>query len=471
MTKNSPSSKPEPRIIDIPYKPRVWARPFHASFKRWACLILHRRIGKTTCVINHHQRAGLDNAWERARLTYLLPHKPEAVDGLMQKRRQYAHVMPSYKQAKGAAWLMLKDIARPVPGVKFNESELSVTYPNTNIVTLVGADSPDSLRGLGLAGASLDEYSQIADNAFGEVISKALADQLGYGIFCGTIKGRDKLYQMYQAAKDQSEWFAVWQDVDRSLATEAGPTIEALRQSMEDERKLVRDGVMTQDEFDQEWFLSADAAIKGAIYAKELNQAKLDGRLSRVPYDPMLRVDTDWDLGVGDSTAIWFSQRLRTGEVRLIDYYEASGEGLPHYVKVLADRKYAYGEHWAPHDIEVRELGSGKSRREIAHSLGLAFRVTPNIGLEDGIHAARLLLPRCWIDEQKCQVGLERLRHYRRAWNTALNEFKETPVHDFSSHAADAFRGLAVREKPLSDRRTPSLRPQPTLNPTTGWLA
>jgi hypothetical protein len=240
---------------------------------------------------------------------------------------------------------------------------------------------------------------------------------------------------------------------------------------MEDERKLVRDGVMTQDEFDQEWFLSADAAIKGAIYAKELNQAKLDGRLTRVPYDPMLRVDTDWDLGVGDSTAIWFSQRLRTGEVRLIDYYEASGEGLPHYVKVLADRKYAYGEHWAPHDIEVRELGSGKSRREIAHSLGLAFKVTPNIGLEDGIHAARLLLPRVWVDEQKCQVGLERLRHYRRAWNTALNEFKETPVHDFSSHAADAFRGLAVREKPLSDRRQPSLRPQPTLNPTTGWLA
>jgi hypothetical protein len=460
--------KPEPRIVDIPYTPRMWARPFHASFRRWACLILHRRAGKTTCVINHHQRAALDNDWERRRLTTLLPHKPEAVSGLMTKRRQYAHVMPSYKQAKGTAWLMLKDIARPVPGVKFNESELSVTYPNGNILTLVGADSPDSLRGLGLAGASLDEYSQIADNAFGEVISKALADQLGYGVFCGTIKGRDKLYVMHAAAKDAGDWFALWQDIDKSLATESGATIDALRQAMEDERALVVQGVMTQDEFDQEWFLSADAAIKGAIYAKELGQAKADGRICRVPYDARLRVDTDWDLGVGDSTAIWFSQRLGSGEIRIIDYYEASGEGLPHYVKVLSDRKYAYGEHWAPHDIEVRELGSGKSRREIAHGLGLTFQVTPNIGLEDGIHAARLAMARCWFDEVKCQVGLERLRHYRRAWNTSLNEFKDTPVHDFSSHAADAFRGLAVRERPIEKARKPAYA---AMGGSLGWMS
>ena len=130
---------------------------------------------------------------------------------------------------------------------------------------------------------------------------------------------------------------------------------------------------MTQEEFDQEWFLSTDAAIKGAYYTTPLAAARTEGRITRVPYDAALPGDTDWDLGIGDSTAIWFSQSLRSGEVRLIDYYEASGEGLLHYVSVLRDRRYVYGTHHAPHDITVRELGTGKSRLETAKSLGLTF--------------------------------------------------------------------------------------------------
>jgi phage terminase large subunit len=176
-------------------------------------------------------------------------------------------------------------------------------------------------------------------------------------------------------------------------------------------------------------------------------------------------VDTDWDLGVGDSTAIWFSQSLRSGEVRVIDYYEASGEGLPHYQMALTARGYVYGQHWAPHDIQVRELGSGRSRLETAASLGIRFQVVPNIPIEDGIHAVRMLLPRCWFDAEKTQAGLEAMQHYRRDYNTRLGEFKATPVHDWSEHGASAFRYLAVRQQAPKPKEPPAV----PYRPRTSW--
>ena len=160
-----------------------------------------------------------------------------------------------------------------------------------------------------------------------------------------------------------------------------------LSQAMTDDRELITKGLMTQEEFDQEWLLSTDAAIKGSYYTAQLAAAREDGRVTRVPYDPALPVDTDWDLGVGDSTVIWFTQSLRSGEVHVIDYYENSGEGIPHYASVLQAKRYVYGQHWAPHDIRVRELGTGKSRLETAQSHGIKFQVTPNIGVDDGIAA------------------------------------------------------------------------------------
>ena len=172
-----------------------------------------------------------------------------------------------------------------------------------------------------------------------------------------------------------------------------------------------------------------------------------------MPYDPALPVDTDWDLGIGDAMAIWFSQSTRGGEVRLIDYLEGEGEGFPFYVKALAAKGYAYGKHWAPHDIQVRELSSGRSRLEVAAGQGIRFDVTPRLHthvgaeVEEGIHAARMLFPRCWFDAEKCKDGLEALQHYRRDYNQKLDEFKATPVHDWASHGADAFRGLAVRHQ------------------------
>lgn len=400
----------------------------------------------TTAVLNHHQRYALDDAWERRRLKALLPSLTDREMTPLLKNRFYGHVMPTRVQAKMVAWDMLKMYSANVPGVKYNEAELLVRYPNGSRIQLFGAENVDALRGPAFSGLSFDEYSQQPKNIYTEVLSKALADHLGYAIFAGTIKGKDILYKTYEAAKEDPLWFTIWQDIDTSLDTEEGPTIEALRVAMEQERAAVRLGVMTQDEFNQEWRLSATAAIKGAIYINELSAAKEESRITRVPYDPLLPVDTDWDIGVGDATSIWFSQSLRSGEIRLIDYYENSGEGLQHYIKVLKERGYVYGSHYAPHDIKVREFSAnGKSRQAIAKELGITFKIAPKLPLEDGINAVRLMLAKCWFDEKKTALGLESLRHYRREWNKKLNEFRETPVHDAHSHAADAIRTLAVR--------------------------
>lgn len=183
--------------------------------------------------------------------------------------------------------------------------------------------------------------------------------------------------------------------------------------------------------------------IPGAIYRKEIEAAYFSNRIGRVPYDPTLPVHTVWDLGVGDATAIWFTQLVGT-ERRCIDYYEMNGEGLPHYARTLRERGYLYGQHFAPHDIQVRELGTGKSRLEVAAGLGIHFQITPNLPIDEGIHAARMVFPTCYWDAEKCARGIECLSNYRREYKEKYGEFSHLPVHDQYSHGSDAYRYLAV---------------------------
>lgn len=446
-----------PTVITIPYAPRQWAKGLHDSMARFGALVLHRRAGKTTAVMNHHLRAALDDDWEAQRLKTLRPDLTEAnLRELVRPAggRHYGHILPLHTQAKSVAWDKLKYYAGVVPGMKPNESELLIRLPNGNKVQLFGSDNPDSFRGMAFSGLSFDEFSQMAPNVFSEVLSKALADHLGYALFLGTIKGKDHLYTTYQAAKDSPEWFSLWQDIDRSLATEQGVTIQVLETAMADDAKLVKQGLMTEDEYQQEWYLSTDAAIQGAWYLKEMSQAQKDGRITKVPYDPALPVDTDWDLGMVDAMAVVYSQTLRSGEVRLIDYHEAEGEALPYHIRKLAEKPYTYGKHYPPHDATIKELGSGKSRVEVARELGLRFEwPDTNPGVLPGIEAARLLLPKCWFDVDKAARLIECLRNYRKTFNTRLNEFTGVPVHNWASHGADAFRGLAVRHKIPMERK------------------
>ena len=213
---------------------------------------------------------------------------------------------------------------------------------------------------------------------------------------------------------------------------------------LDDDELAAAQATMTEDQYNQEFECSWVANVPGSVYGKELQDADDENRITSVPHQPDHRVDTFWDIGMHDYTAIWFVQQVGRGAAHVIDYYQNRGEGLPHYVQHLHSKNYTYGNHYGPHDLEVREMGTGKSRREAAYQLGLNFRVVPRLPVEDGIHAARLLIPRAYFDRDNCREGLEALRHYHRTYNERTRQFRDQPVHDWSSHAADAWRYAAT---------------------------
>lgn len=201
------------------------------------------------------------------------------------------------------------------------------------------------------------------------------------------------------------------------------------------------------EKYDWVWEGNPRLMAEGSYYGNLLQRADHDGRICRVAYEPALLVHTAWDLGMDDSTAIWFFQYLpsgRSGEYRFIDYYEASGESLAHYAHVIEQKGYNYGQHIGPHDLAVRELGTGVSRVETARKLGLNFRVAKNLPILDGIEAVRQVLPIAWFDREKTAKGLNCLYGYQREYDDIRACFKEKPLHDWSSHGADAMRYAAV---------------------------
>jgi len=421
---------PVQRIV-IPYKPRPLQLRVHKQMRRFNVLVCHRRFGKTVLGDNHLIRGALTCKLERPRFGYLAP---------------------TYTQGKSTSWDYLQHYSRDVPGVTFNQTELRADFPNGGQVRIYGADNPDSLRGLYFDGVDLDEYGLHQAKTYSEVIAPTLVDRGGWALFKGTPNGRNQFYEIAQHAKARMaagdpDWFYAEFKASETGILDAGYLAAAK-------------AMMTADEYAQEFECSFEAAVKGAIYSREMEQARETKHITEVPYDPVLPVDTDWDLGIGDRMSIWFSQSLRSGEIHVIDHLTGSGEGFPFYARALASKGYVYGKHWAPHDIQVRELGSGRSRLEVAASLGIRFEVTPRLQhteageVEEGIHAVRMLFPRLWFDAVKCAKGLESLMHYRRDYNQKLNEFKATPVHDESSHDADALRGLAVRHQvPVEAKR------------------
>jgi hypothetical protein len=400
-------------VVDIPYEPRPLQAALHQALQRFNVLVAHRRFGKTVFCINEVIRK-----WPECK-------KPNP---------RYAYIAPLYKQAKQVAWDYLKHFTRPIPGTTYNEAELRADLPGGGRIQLYGADNPDALRGIYLDGVILDEYAQMNSRMWSEVLRPALSDRKGWAVFIGTPQGHNAFYDLYQAAREDKNWYAV--------VYKASQTDVLDKEELEAAKKE-----MTPEEYLQEFECSWTAAIRGAYYGAIIAEIEEKGRIGDVPYDPAYGVETWWDLGIGDSTAIWFVQRSGQ-KVNVIDYYEMTGEGLPHYAKVLEEREYVYTQHVAPHDIRVRELGSGLSRLEVGANLGINFTVAPKQSIDDGIQAVRTMLPKCWFDYDKCKQGLEALRQYRTDYDSKLRVFRPRPLHDWCSHAADAFRYGAITSEP-----------------------
>lgn len=353
------------------------------------------------------------------------------------ERPRYGYVAPQYGQAKRVAWDFLKHYTDVIPGRQWNEAELRCDLPNGSRIQLYGADNPDSLRGVYLDGVVLDEYAQMKPSVWGEVIRPALSDRQGWAIFIGTPKGKNGFWELYRRAQPSAgadyfgdDWHAMMFRASETGILPEGELQAATRQ-------------MEPNEFAQEFECSFEAAILGAYYGEQMQRATDDRRICAFPHEPHAPVHTAWDLGVGDSTAIWFLQEVGR-EVHAIDYYEASGVGLDHYVGMLQSKGYVYGQHVLPHDVRVRELGTGKSRLEVLQALGLTVTVAPQLKVDDGIHQVRSLLSRMWMHAERCQRGIEALRQYRREWDERGGLFRARPCHDWTSHAADALRYYAV---------------------------
>lgn len=418
------------RKITVPfeYTPREYQLPlfqaFDDGFKRFVT-VWHRRAGKDKSYANLMAKA------------------------MLERVGVYYYFFPTYAQGKKIMWdgidgqgfRFLDHFPKELIDGQTNSTEMKLRFKNGSLFQVVGADNIDSIVGTNPVGCIFSEYA-LQDPRGWDFVRPILRENKGWAAFNFTPRGKNHGFKLYQMAKDNPDWFCQLLTID--------DTHVLSDKDIEDERASGMDEELIQ----QEYYCSFESAMQGAYYANQLNRAEEEGRITSVAHDPALPVDTYWDLGIGDSTAIWFTQ-TNYNEIRIIDYYETSGEGLPYYRRYLDGKEYNYGTHYAPHDIEVRELGSGRSRLEIARSLGIDFQVIPKLRVEDGIEAARAVFPRCWFDKERCAQGLDALMSYRKEWDIKRQEFKQRPYHDWSSHAADAFRYFAVGHR---DARTPHKR-------------
>lgn len=403
---------------------------FHNRKERFACIVAHRRFGKTLGAVNDLIRDCLTIQRNAVRCAYIAPY---------------------YNQAKAISWDYIKSFTAPIPGMSYNESELRADFPNGARLRLFGADNYDAMRGLYFDAVVLDEPADFPANAWPTVIRPALADRQGRATFIGTPKGKNEFWDIYDNATRDPAWF--------SMKLKASETSVLPQSELEDALKTIG-----EDRYLQEFECSFDAAIQGAYYGKEMRAAEEAGRISIVPYEPSLPVVTAWDLGIGDSTAIWFAQ-FHGAQRRMIDYYEASGVGLDHYAQQIKSRPYVYATHVLPHDVQVAELGTGKTRLEILRNLGLSdITIAPKMPVDDGIQAVRAFLAGAWFDAEKCARGIEALKQYRRDWDEKGKMFRSRPLHDWTSHGADAARYLVTGYRPI----TPQINRPKRRN---GWAA
>ena len=390
---------------------------------------------------------------------------------MQQKPGTYWHMLPEASQARKAIW----DAVNPHTGKRrideafpaslresANATEMFIRFKNGATWQVMGSDNYNSLVGSPPVGVVLSEWSLAKPEAW-TYLRPVLAENGGWALFLWTPRGRNHATRAFEAReKDPGVWFA-----RKSPATETSVfSPEALAK----ERLEMIAEAGSEDEgqarFATEYLVDFDVATPGSYYGGVLADAATAGRIRDVAYDPAVKVDTAWDLGIDDYTAIWFFQQV-ANEVRVINYFETGGEGLQAIVKNgIADKPYVYGTHYLPHDVMVRELGNGgKSRHETLDGLGLR---NINVGVacdpEDRINATRLTIPVCYFDKTNCEAGLDRLRGYRKRWLKATATFGG-PIHDENSHGSDAFGEFAV------NRQAPRLKAARAKRERAGWMS
>jgi len=401
------------------YVPRSQFEPFHRRVERWAVIVAHRRAGKTVACLNELIGRALHTPKPNARYAYLAPYREQA------KRIAYDYLLRYSEGARSAS----------------SVADLSITLHGDRKISLFGADNADNLRGQYFDGIVIDEPGNMRPSVFTEIIRPALSDRRGWAVFIGTPNGKNEFYEFNERARQSlggpDGWFY--------LNLKASETHIIPRHELDDAKS-----VMSEDEYAQEFENDFGAAIKGSFYGRDVNKARAEGRIGLVPYIPEVRVHTGWDLGYTDDTAVWFFQVVQRTP-RFFDAYDTSGVSIDDIVRELHRRReaygFTYGEYYLPHDARAKSLQTGKSIMEQLLKHGVRGKIVPDLSVQDGIQAARKMLSIARFDEVKCggvKGGLEALSQYQREYNEAKGAFHQKPLHDWTSHYADAFRITAL---------------------------
>lgn len=396
--------------IEFDYEPREPFVALHQRKERWACMVVHRRGGKTVACIYE--------------LVLRALYTPK-------KNARYAYIAPFFRQAKDVAWVYLKEACKDF-ATHIRESALRIELPNGAWITLYGADNPDALRGLYLDGVVLDEYGDSRPSLWGQVVLPTLADRKGWAIFIGTPKGKNHFYQIYKRSQEEDGWFSLTLKASESGVLDPDELLEMKNQ-------------MSEEEFEQEMECNFTAAILGTYYSSIIQQMEITGRISpRVTqFNQNYPVQVACDLGRTDNTSMWFWQERPQG-ICIIDYYENQGKELDHYIQMLREKPYNYEAIWLPHDAVAKTLQTKRSTIEQMLDAGFPCRKVPRLQRQHGIDAVRKVLPHCWIDQEACFHGVEALRAYRRKYNETDKQFSTEPAHDWASDGADAMRYMAL---------------------------
>lgn len=416
-------------ILKIPYKPRSAFIDYHNNTKRFGCSVCHRRAGKTVARLNNLIRKAIQCDKLNPRFGYLSPY---------------------FVQSKEIAWQYLKFYTQNLGqlGLKINESELSLTFGHNNAtIRLYGAENAERMRGLYFDGIVIDEAQGISAVTLRTVILPALSDRSGWLDISGTPKGWENLLgDIVKLAKENpDEWF-----LQLLKASESGILPKS---ELELQRKL-----MSPNEYEQEYEISFDAAITGAVYGKQIAEMEAANRVRSGVYDAELPVHTAWDLGYDDSTAIVFWQKAGM-EVRIVDCYENSVEDITHYAEIITTKPYKYGNHYVPHDAANKLLAAGgKSIVQQLHNMGIKTRVVAATSQQNQIEALRMVLSKTYIDSD-CKSLLAALKQYQFEWDADKQTFRSKPKHDWSSHYADATEIIGqVLRKDVEQKSPPKPR-------------
>jgi phage terminase large subunit len=424
-------------IISIPYNfiPYYWQIPSYNmlqdGYKR-GIWVDHRRCGKDIRGFN------------------LIVNQMWLHPGL------YYYVFPTFAQGRKILWEGYTDtgetfIQKYLPqGLLYgkpNSTDMKFhIYSKGNsgisMFQIIGTDNNkyEAMRGTNPIGVIFSEQARQHPGAW-DVVRPILMKNGGWAIFQSTPNGDNHFKELYDNAKKNEKWFTCLHNIDQTYDHEGRRLI-----THADVEEEIRMG-LAEDFAQQEFYCSFTQGIEGTYIGKQLQQAEMDGRIGKLPYDPTFLVDTYWDIGLGDADAIWFVQQVGK-EIRIIDYAEATGATWVYWARKLQDKGYLYGRHYAPFDIENREKGgeeeSAISRLERAKQVGISFLVTPRASFENGCEAIRGLLGLCSFDEEKCDIGIKHLKQWGKVWNKQEQRYTDFEKRDEHTHAGAAARYMAI---------------------------